>query len=364
LSIKSAYADIADRDGLIDDPAQRQLVDALQDLQVQLESQNRSQRRFLRRLRLPFVRRPPALRGLYIWGGVGRGKTFLMDLFFESLVLKQKRRIHFHRMMREVHRQLNAVGAIEDPLDAVAAAIAKKTAVLCFDEFFVGDIGDAMILGRLLDGLFRRDVTLVATSNSPPVELYAGGLQRERFLPAIALLEQHTRVLHLDGLADYRLRLLQQAGTYLTPADELATSKLQHYFTQIAPGAIVEGRRLDILGREICSERCAKGLAWFDFREICVGPRSQQDYIEIARWYQTVIVSNVPVLDAILEDAARRFLAMVDEFYDRKVKLILSAEAPLETLYRGNKLTFEFRRTRSRLTEMQSTEYLHTAHLA
>lgn len=364
LSIKRAYADVADRDGLIDDPAQQQLVDALQDLQNHLLSQHTPRRRLLRKLRLPFIRQVHALEGLYIWGGVGRGKTFLMDLFFESLALKQKKRLHFHRMMREVHIRLKSYGEIEDPLDAVAADVARQAAVLCFDEFFVSDIADAMILGRLLEHLFRRGVTLVATSNSQPAGLYANGLQRERFLPAIALLEQHTRVIQLDGNADYRLRLLQQAGTYLTPADQLAKTKLAHFFTEIAPGNIVENRSLEISGRVIRTERCAKGVAWFDFPEICQGPRSQQDYIEIARWYQTVIVSNVPALGADLEDAARRFVAMVDEFYDRKVKLILSAAVPLDTLYRGDKLEFEFRRTRSRLTEMQSSEYLHAAHLA
>jgi cell division protein ZapE len=266
-------------------------------------------------------------------------------------------------MMADVLRRLKALGDVEDPLDKVAADIAQETRVLCFDEFFIGDIADAMILGRLLDGLFRRGVTLVATSNSPPTELYPNGLQRERFLPAIELLENCTRVLHLDGDTDYRLRLLQQAGTYLTPVNADTTAKLSHYFQEIASGDLVEGHLLDVLGRQIQSERCAKGVVWFDFESICDGPRSQQDYIEIARWYPTVIISGIPVLTSEKENQARRLVALVDEFYDRKVKLIVSAETGLESIYEGQKLAFEFQRTTSRLVEMQSTTYLHSPHL-
>ena len=364
LSINTAYADVAEHDGLVDDPAQRELLAIFENLQGRLLLQHRSWRKRLRRLGLPFVPAGQPVRGLYLWGGVGRGKTLLMDLFFESLAIDRKKRIHFHRMMSEVHARLASYGEIEDPVDAVAADIAASTAVLCFDEFYVSDIGDAMILGRLLDGLFRRRVTLIATSNSQPSDLYAGGLQRERFLPAIAALERYMQVMHMGGDADHRLRILQQAGTYLHPADQLARSKLQQFFGEIAPGPGVANHELDILGRLIRTERCAKGVAWFDFQQICDGPRSQQDYIEIARSFQTVIVAQVPVLEADREDAARRFVAMVDEFYDRKVKLILSADAPLDALYRGKRLELEFRRTRSRLTEMQSTDYLHTAHLA
>ncbi len=287
-----------------------------------------------------------------------------MDLFFETLPLEKKTRIHFHRMMGDVHDRLQAIVDTEDPLDQVAADIARQTKVLCFDEFFVSDIADAMILGRLLDGLFRRGITLVATSNSRPSDLYRNGLQRERFLPVIDLLETHTQVLQLDGDTDYRLRLLQQAGTYLTPADDDANARLTHYFLEIASGDVVDGRVLDILGRGIRTERCAKGVAWFDFEDICDGPRSQQDYIEIARWYPTVIVSNIPVLAADQENQARRFIALVDEFYDRKVKLMVSAATAIESLYTGPKLAFEFQRTTSRLIEMQSTAYLHAPHVS
>ena len=321
-------------------------------------------RRVRRTLRIPAREDCPGVPGLYLWGDVGRGKTFLMDLFFATLPLERKTRIHFHRMMGDVHDRLQAIVDTEDPLDQVAADIARQVKVLCFDEFFVSDIADAMILGRLLDGLFRRGVTLVATSNSRPADLYRNGLQRERFLPVIDLLETHTQVLELGGDTDYRLRLLQQAGTYLTPADDDADARLTHYFLEIASGNVVDGRVLDILGRGIRTERCAKGVAWFDFEDICDGPRSQQDYIEIARWYPTVIVSNIPVLAADQENQARRFVALVDEFYDRKVKLMVSAAAKIETLYAGPKLTFEFQRTTSRLIEMQSTAYLHVPHLS
>ena len=321
-------------------------------------------RRVRRTLRIPAREDCPGVPGLYLWGDVDRGKAFLMDLFFATLPLERKTRIHFHRMMGDVHDRLQAIVDTEDPLDQVAADIARQVKVLCFDEFFVSDIADAMILGRLLDGLFRRGVTLVATSNSRPADLYRNGLQRERFLPVIDLLETHTQVLELGGDTDYRLRLLQQAGTYLTPADDDADARLTHYFLEIASGNVVDGRVLDILGRGIRTERCAKGVAWFDFEDICDGPRSQQDYIEIARWYPTVIVSNIPVLAADQENQARRFVALVDEFYDRKVKLMVSAAAKIETLYAGPKLTFEFQRTTSRLIEMQSTAYLHVPHLS
>lgn len=364
VNIRSAYREIEVRDGLQRDPAQQSLLDELQDLQEQLVTGTRTWRSRLRGLGLPVPLSGRHVRGLYIWGSVGRGKTFMMDLFYNSLALRRKRRIHFHRMMSEVHQRLKSHNDTTDPIDAVSADLAKDISVLCFDEFFVSDIGDAMILGRLLEGLFRRGVTLVATSNSAPADLYSGGLQRERFLPAIASLEQHTRVVHMEGDNDYRLRLLQKAGTYLTPDDSAADEKLRHFFREIAPGGSTENRQLDILGRTVRTVRCAKGVAWFAFPEICEGPRSQQDYIEIARWYQTVIVAGVPALGADCDDAARRFVAMVDEFYDRKVKLILSAAVPLDELYCGQRLAFEFRRTYSRLTEMQSTDYLHTAHIA
>lgn len=363
MDIRQAYENSLARDGHVRDPAQLAVVDRLEALQQRIQ-QKESGKGFLKFL--------PGLsgggsrdnKGLYIWGGVGRGKTFLMDLFYDSLTIKKKKRIHFHRMMHGVHDRLSHLGDIEHPLDSVAADIAEDTKVLCFDEFFVSDIGDAMILSRLLDGLFKRGVTLVATSNSEPDELYKEGLQRQRFLPAIELLKENTDVVHIDSGIDFRLRLLEKAGTYLTPDDEHASSRLNFLFDETASSQIRSGGGLDINGREIKTLKCAKGIAWFDFAALCDGPRSQADYIELARWYPNIIVSNVPLLDPMREDQTRRFIALVDEFYDRRVKLIISAAAPAESLYSGKRLAFEFDRTVSRLIEMQSSEYLALPHLA
>lgn len=361
MKLESRYQDKVAQLGLRKDPVQLSVVRTLQDLQQKIVARQAPFRRAFRRIRSANSIEPA---GLYLWGDVGRGKTFLMDLFFETLAIERKRRVHFHRLMAEVHARLKELGSIGDPLDRVAGDIANEARVLCFDEFFVSDIGDAMILGRLLEGLFRRDVVLVATSNSPPANLYRNGLQRERFLPAIALLEKYTQVLHMDGDIDYRLQFLQTAGTFLCPADAAAETSLSRSFHEIASGYVDENAVIEVCGRNIRTRKRAKGVAWFDFHELCEGARSQQDYIEIARRYQTVIVSDVPILTAEHENPARRFVALVDEFYDRRVKLILSAAAGIDALYRGNKLTFEFQRTVSRLVEMQSADYLHAAHLS
>jgi cell division protein ZapE len=361
LNITQAYKTVIKQHGHVEDQAQLRVVGEMQKLQQQISGAASLAGR-LRRLLPGSMSDHP--RGIYLWGGVGRGKTFLMDLLFGSLNLRKKKRIHFHRMMRDIHSRLKDLPDIANPLDRVAADIAAESRVLCFDEFFVSDIGDAMILGRLLEGLFERGVVLVTTSNARPADLYKNGLQRARFLPAIELLEKHTQVIELDGDTDYRLQLLQEAGTFLAPSGEDADIKLRHYFAEIASGNTVEKQVLDVLGRDVQTVRCAKGIVWFDFMDICDGPRSQEDYIELARWYPTVIISDMPVLSRQLEDPARRFIAMVDEFYDRKVKLIISAAANIDALYQGKRLQFEFSRTTSRLTEMQSNEYLHAAHLA
>ena len=358
MSVREAYEDSLRRDGHVRDPAQGVIVDRLDELRRRLLDDERPRRRWW------FGRKAAPVRGLYIWGSVGRGKTFLMDLFFESLPTDRKMRIHFHRMMRDVHRRLAELDDIADPLDRVAGDIAKSARVLCFDEFFVADIGNAMILAKLLDGLFRRGVTLIATSNTRPRDLYRDGLQRDRFLPAIDLLSAHTRVVKIGGEVDYRLRLLEEAGTYLSPDDEAARTRLARLFDESASSQISSGRVLEINGREIRTRRSAKAIAWFEFTAICDGPRSQNDYIEIARWYPTVIVSGIPVLGRTHEDQARRLVALVDEFYDRRVKLIVSAAAPPHELYAGSKLRAEFERTASRLVEMQSTDYLAAPHLS
>ena len=363
MTIREAYEDSLHREGHERDAAQEEIVVLLDGLQQRLHAHK--PRRPLRRLFSRASRSDgQSETGLYIWGGVGRGKTYLMDLFFETLATEHKTRIHFHRMMHGVHQRLALLEEVEDPLDQVAAAIASDARVLCFDEFFVSDIGDAMILGRLLDGLFRRGVTLVTTSNAHPDDLYKGGLQRQRFLPAIEMLKTYTEVVHMDGGVDYRLRLLQQAGTYLSPDDQAAQLRLQHFFDESASSQISRNSMLDINGREIRTQQCAKGIAWFDFPDICDGPRNQNDYIELARWYPTVIISGVPQLGSELENQARRFIALVDEFYDRRVKLIVAAATVADRLYSGDRLTLEFDRTVSRLIEMQSTDYLAAPHLA
>ena len=362
--MREAYEKSLQRDGHDRDIAQEAIVAELDQLQQRLQTHAARKSSFLDYFRSGDAGQQSGIRGLYIWGGVGRGKTFLMDLFFETLSVDAKQRIHFHRMLHDVHQRLARLGDIEDPLDQVAADIAADTRVLCFDEFFVSDIADAMILGRLLEGLFRRGVTLVATSNSAPDDLYREGLQRQRFLPAIEALKQHSEVVHIDSGVDYRLRLLQQAGTYLSPDDASAAQKLQYYFDESASSEVRSNHSLSINGRNVQARACAKGIVWFEFDQICDGPRSQNDYIEIARWYPTVIVSGVPVLDESLENQARRFIALVDEFYDRRVKLIISAATGVGDLYRGTRLEFEIERTVSRLVEMQSTEYLAAPHLA
>jgi cell division protein ZapE len=301
-------------------------------------------------------------RGLYLWGGVGRGKTWLMDMFFQSLPFPQKRRRHFHRFMHDVHAELKGLQNRESPLESVAEQIAHDTRVLCFDELFVADIADAMILGGLFEGLFKRGVTLVATSNVPPRDLYKGGLQRQRFLPAIDLIESHVEVLNVDGATDYRLRQLTQAGTYLISSAPGTPQRLEALFAELAHYGSVTDGTIEIEGRTIPVVRQSSSAVWFEFDAICGGPRSQDDYIEIAREYQSVIVADVPILDSLRENQARRFIALVDELYDRNVNLIISAAAPPVELYLSDRLSFQFERTVSRLIEMQSEDYLAREH--
>lgn len=343
------------------DPAQARVARLLGDLQRRLVHAGRGRRSRL----LPVLRRSRRQpeTGLYIWGDTGRGKTWLMDLFFEALPFPDKLRRHFHRFMADVQEELRGLQYRQNPLEAVAEGLARSARVICFDEFFVSDIADAMILGNLFECLFRRGVTLVATSNVAPKDLYKDGLQRARFLPAIDLIQAHTTVVHMEGHQDFRLRTLERAEIYHSPLDEAARVSLTRSFEGIAPRVCWRPNGLKVLGRIIPTVRLADGAAWFEFADICDGPRSPADYIDIARGFHSVLVSGIPVLDETREDAARRFIALVDEFYDRNVKLIVSAEAPVDELYRGEKLGFEFRRTRSRLEEMQSREYLARPHV-
>jgi cell division protein ZapE len=351
------YASDLQRPDFVPDPAQAAAIAQLQQLHAELIE--RRPRRAALGKRMSW----PAVQGLYLWGGVGRGKTYLMDCFFESLPFSRKRRTHFHRFMQDVHEARKRYPDAQDPLALIADEIAARTRVLCFDEFFVSDIADAMILARLLEVLFGRGVTLVATSNIAPDGLYRDGLQRQRFLPAIALIKRHCRVLQVDGGIDYRLRVLEQAEIYHAPLDAQADINLQRYFEAMAPEPGQAEAPLELHGRQIRTRRLADGVAWLDFDALCSGPRGTADYVEMARCFHTVLLSNLPALNRELEDESRRFINLVDEFYDRNVKLILSAAVPLEQLYQGEKLQFEFQRTLSRLREMQSHQYLERPHL-
>jgi cell division protein ZapE len=363
--LKEIYRAQLEQRGFRADPAQEAAVEALDNLRqrlirAQAKRPASGAARLLSKLGKRKADRPE--KGLYLWGSVGRGKTWLMDLFFQSLPFEAKRRRHFHRFMYDVHANLRKLENREAPLELVAEEIARDTRVLCFDEFFVSDIADAMILGTLMKALFSRGVTLVATSNVPPKDLYRDGLQRQRFLPAIRLLEENTLVLAMAGNTDYRLRQLTEAGTYLDSADPKTRERLEALFEDLADSDPSTDAFIEIAGRKIPVVKESENVIWFEFDALCEGPRSQNDYIEIAREYQSVIVSNVPPLPPARENAARRFIALVDELYDRHVNLIVSAAAAPASLYQGEKLKFEFQRTASRLTEMQSEEYLATEH--
>lgn len=344
------------------DPAQQAAIDELDRLyQVLVESHGKRSPGLVRRL---FGGGEPLwqpVKGLYFWGGVGRGKTYLMDTFYEVLPFKEKKRTHFHRFMRQVHQRLKQLEGQKNPLQQIARTFAEDTRVLCFDEFFVSDITDAMILGALMEALFSHGVVLVATSNIVPDGLYQNGLQRSRFLPAIDLLKQHTDVVNVDGGTDYRLRALERAELYHAPLDGEADKSLMRSFVALAPEPGQADQQLEVEGREIAVRWLADDVAWFEFKALCDGPRSQNDYIELAREFHAVLISNVPCFRQ-QDDWARRFINLVDEFYDRNVKLVLSAEVPLAELYHSGRLAFEFERTCSRLLEMQSHDYLAREH--
>ena len=305
---------------------------------------------------------PPAPQGLYLWGGVGRGKTFLIDLFFAGLPFPEKRRTHFHRFMRDVHQRLRDHAGERDPLAAIAREWRRSLRVLVLDEFFVSDIGDAMLLGRLLERMFAEGVVLVTSSNAAPTDLYKDGLQRARFLPAIALIEQHCQIVDLISDTAYRLRALTRSPVYRIPLDAGSDAWLQQRWRELGgddghvdAGIVIDGRRIPVRAR-------SKGLCWFDFAALCEGPRGNADYIEVAREFHTVLVGGIPRMDGTHDDAARRFVHLIDELYDRHVNLVCTAEAAPMQLYAGERLVAAFERTASRLVEMQSTAYLAHEH--
>ncbi|CAI1824543.1 cell division protein ZapE [Serratia proteamaculans] len=301
--------------------------------------------------------------GLYMWGGVGRGKTWLMDMFFHSLPGDRKLRLHFHRFMLRVHEELTELQGQENPLEIIADGFKAQTDVLCFDEFFVSDITDAMLLATLLQALFARGITLVATSNIPPNDLYRNGLQRARFLPAIDLINQYCDVMNVDAGIDYRLRTLTQAHLYLTPLDEQTRQTMYRMFVKLAGKEGEAAPVLQINHRPLQAIRAVDGVLAVDFHTLCEEARSQLDYIALSRLYHSVILYNVRVMGPLKENTARRFLALVDEFYERHVKLVIAAEVSMFDIYQGERLKFEYQRCLSRLQEMQSEEYLKLPHL-
>lgn len=344
------------KDGFVRDPAQAPAVDALQSIYERLlDDPTVSSGLF------GLKKKRALVQGLYLWGGVGRGKTYLMDCFFEALPFEEKTRLHFHRFMQKVHKARKRHAHQSDPLQKIAAEWATDR-VLCFDEFFVSDIADAMILSRLTEALFERGVTLVATSNVAPDDLYKDGLKRDRFLPAIERIKASCEVMHLADGTDFRLDRIEEAETYQTPADETGDERLAHYFEHLATGRATDGGNVKILGRKIATRRRADSAAWFEFDELCRSHRSANDYIELAREFSTVMISHVPIFEDADNSAARRFINAVDEFYDRRVKLFVTAEARPDDLYAGSRLTFEFERTASRLHEMSTAEYIGALH--
>lgn len=341
-----------------DDPAQRVVLGELDRLQAALLDSPPAGW-----LNMLFGGQPPAPRGLYLWGGVGRGKTFLVDLFFDGLPLAGKHRTHFYRFMRQVHAQLKAHAGERDPLAAIAKQWRQDMRLLVLDEFFVSDIGDAMLLGRLLERLFAEGVVLVTTSNTAPQQLYKDGLQRARFLPAIDLIQQHCVVLEMASHTDYRLRTLTQSSLYRAPLDSQSDAWLAQRWQQLTHAAPQPGE-LQIDERTIATRAHCHGFAWFDFAALCEGPRASGDYIDIATEFHSVLLGGVPLFDGRNDDAARRFVAAIDEFYDRHVNLVCTAAAEPSALYTGQALAAAFERTASRLIEMRSAEYLARQHLA
>ncbi len=355
-SVTELYQQTLAERGYTADPAQLRAVAALQRCQDEWAAYKARRTNAVTKLLV----RPPIPRGVYMFGGVGRGKSFLMDCFFQAVPLTRKTRLHFHEFMREVHRELQELKGIVDPLEELGKRISRRFRLICFDEFHVADVTDAMILHRLLDSMFRNRVSIVTTSNFHPDELYPNGLHRDRILPAIELLKDKLEVINVDNGMDYRRRSLEDMNLYLTPADEAAEAALTQAFETLAE-AQDEDRKLMIEHRALWARRRAGGVVWFDFATLCGGPRSQNDYLELASQFHTVILSGVPVMPPKLASEARRFTWLVDVLYDRRVKLIISAAAPAEELYTEGPLAHEFPRTVSRLQEMRSAEYLALA---
>ncbi len=355
LTPSERYAAALSSGSFVHDDEQANAVYALDELYQQLMQRYQQAQGFR-------LRRPAAPKGVYLWGGVGRGKTWLMDQFFEAVPFRRKMRMHFHHFMQRVHRELNQLQGQTDPLEKVADIIYKEAVVICFDEFFVSNVIDAMILGDLFGMLFKRGITLVATSNIAPEGLYKNGIHRDRFLPAIAAVQANCTVLNVDSGIDYRLRVLKQANLYRSPLTHEAENWMAVRFCALTKNHLVSQEDITINDRLVEVEGRTDDLLWCHFDELCMKPRSAADFIELAKLYNTVLLSSVPVLNDQIADATRRLIYLVDEFYDRRVKLVVTAQQPILELYSGEKLAFEIQRTRSRLLEMQSDDYLMEAH--
>lgn len=353
-SVRSVYEAELKARGFQSDPAQLRAIDALERCCQDWAEYKAQRSNAFKKL----INRPDIPRGVYMFGGVGRGKSFLMDCFYSAVPLRRKTRLHFHEFMREVHRELAELQGTVNPLDELGRRMAKRYRLICFDEFHVADITDAMILHRLLMSLFENGVGFVTTSNFKPDDLYPGGLHRDRILPAIQLLNERLEVINVDNGTDYRRRTLEQVRLYLTPNGAEADHEMRDAFKRLAERAEDEDPVLHIEAREIRARRRAGGVVWFDFKTLCGGPRSQNDYLEIASQFHTVLLSDVPHMPVRMASEARRFTWLVDVLYDRRVKLIMSAAVPPEELYTEGPLAHEFPRTVSRLHEMQSAEFL------
>lgn len=358
MSPKEWYQGISKKPGFISDTAQAAAIDDLDALwHALLDFKTKRNQFFGRSLFSPNVPQ-----GIYFWGGVGRGKSFLMDVFFACVPYRRKRRIHFHNFMSEVHHEMKLLADAKDPLIALADKFEKSTRLLCFDEFHVSDIADAMILGRLMAALFERGVVMIITSNYPPEELYPNGLQRQKFLPTIALIQQNLKVVNIDNGNDYRLREMPNAPLYMLTTEAVTDMRMEAIFNRLSAGVINNNHYIDIQGRQIPVKKLAANEVWFDFKEICEGPRGQADYLEIAHKYPTVFISDIPVLVSNLGAETQRFIWLVDLLYDNRVKLVASAAAIPQALCSDPAHQQEFLRTVSRLTEMQSQGYLELQH--
>lgn len=353
MTPQEIYDDKVKNKSIVTDSAQLVVISYLNDIHDHLVAEYKS-----RNGMLSWLRKPGRVRGIYLWGGVGIGKTMMMDCFYQSIPFENKLRMHFHPFMRMIHRELKRHQGEKNPLSIIAADLAKKYILVCFDEFFVTDITDAMLLARLFEALFVRGVTLVATSNVMPDELYKRGLQRDQFIPAIELIKQHTLVCHIPATQDYRLRHLSHAGVFFVPNDPEATKEMQRSFEIISDGDEIQTDSIELCGREVSVVKKTGRAVWFDFRVLCSPPRSQNDYLEIAERYSTVFMSDVTSIPAEANDRITLFIKLIDILYDNHVRLVMSSEVPIDELYTHGRMLFEYTRACSRLFEMQSEDYL------